>query len=233
MKAYNLSELDELVKEFNLIKYSRYGDKYIIIDVPLCTESEYGYSNVFAFYHTKEYTHKGKDYYLPVPCATSYSKKEKYASGEHYSSFCWLDTKKNFKITWPDKEKCADIREYIIKLKVYAEKVKKDHVVKIKKTKVQEKVFEINEEETVGNFNELAEKINKGGEWNVSLEKTNDLYTFGCITFKNRPKLKCWDVSIPFNNDYFWRVDNFKAVFDICNWWYSQPNLKWNIGKVK
>lgn len=233
MKTYNLSELDELVKEFNLIKYERYGNKYFIVDVPLCKESEYGYVEVFAFYNTKQYEHNGADYYLPTPISTSFSKKEHYACGTGYSSLYWPDTKKYFKMTWPDQDKCEDIKEYLTKLKAYAEKVKKDHELKIKKSKVQEKVFEINEENTVGMFNELAEKVNKSGEYNVSLEKTNDLYTFGCITFKNRPKLKCWDVSIPFNNDYFWRVADFRAVFDVCNWWYSQPNLKWNIGKVK
>lgn len=234
MKRYTLDELNKLLKEFNVIKYDRYGDKYYIFDIPLCKESEYGYVEVFAFYNTKQYEHEGEDYYLPTPFSTSFSKKEHYACGQGYSSLYWPDTKKYFKMTWPDQDKCEDMKEYLTKLQAYAEKVKKDHELKIKKSKVQEKVFEINEEDTVGLFNELAEKVNKQDKLNtISLEKVNDIYKFGDITFKNRPKLKCWDVSIPYNRDYFWRVTEFKDVFDVCNWWYSKPNLKWNYGKVK
>lgn len=234
MKRYTLDELNKLVNEFNLIKYERYGDQYYIFDVPLCKESEYGYVEVFAFNNTKQWETDGVNYYLPTPFSTSFSRKEHYCCGEGYSSLYWPDTKKYFKMTWPNQDKCEDIKEYLTKLKAYAEKVKKDHELKIKKSKVKEKVFEINEEDTVGLFNELAEKVNKQDKLNtISLEKTNDIYKFGDITFKNRPKLKCWGVSIPYNRDYFWRVTEFKDVFDVCNWWYSKPNLKWNYGKVK
>ena len=70
MKRYTLKELNKLLKEFNLIKYDRYGDQYYIFDIPLCKENEYGYVEVFAFYNTKQYEHDGEDYYLPKPLST-------------------------------------------------------------------------------------------------------------------------------------------------------------------
>ena len=230
MENYNYDTLQEIVKEFKLKIYDKdEPDESVYIDFPL--DEVNGCSHYVGIRNIESYTHQGKVYYKPEPVVI---RKERGWKDYDYFSFYWNDTNKYFKMSWPKVEDFVTLRDYIIRLKAYAETIKKNHNLNIKKSVVKEKIFGINEENTFGCFNELAEKLEKNGvkvKW--SSQPVNGLYTFGDFTFKNRPKLKCWDVSIPKNRDYFWRVTEFKDVYKVCEWWYSKPSVNWEYGKVK
>lgn len=212
----------------------------------VCKEFDFTIEKDFAIYNVRIEDQPSTRKNIYMHCGISFDRFQETVvpftvgvcedTNDNYKYYSWSTTLiywnngKPTRPSWPDKTKYNSLKEYLESFIEYAHKLKKNHQIHLKKSVIKDKIFDIEEEATVGLFNEFIENHK---ELNLKLDFTSDLKKFGDFNFKHRPKLKCWDITIPYNRDYFWRVSSFGEVYKICEWWYSKPDTKIMWGKVK
>lgn len=215
---YSLKELEDIIKNIEGVKLDKDRVK---IETNFCFSTENNPPKIILDL-CYNYTHRGEGYYKLTPKIY-----DSYCYYEHSTKITWSDNTTS-QITWPDSASCTDLYDYFNKLKTMAENVSKRRTLALKKQKVKEKIFEIESEESFGKFNELVEQLNAKNK-NIKFEKLNTKYdwSFGELSFTQRPKLKVWDIEVPYNRDYKIVVNSLDEVYQFCEWWYNKPVGSW------